>query len=90
MKQTTAFILLGSLALGSIAAGIAGAIHEKRKSRKHKPAATLRDLYEDNAASDPSLFDDSSESSPLFPGLSSYDMSNIEYEIANTPLVELL
>lgn len=51
MKQTTALILLGSLALGSIAAGIAGAIHEKRKSRKHQPAATLRELYEDNAAS---------------------------------------
>lgn len=51
MKQTTAFILLGSLALGSIAVGIAGVIHEKRKARNHQPAATLRDLYEDNVAS---------------------------------------
>lgn len=51
MKQTTAFILLGSLALGSIAAGIAGAIHEKRKARKLQFSATLLDLYNDNAAS---------------------------------------
>lgn len=58
MKQTTAFILLGSLALGSIAAGIAGVIHEKRKARKHRPAATLRDLYKDNAASGASVLND--------------------------------
>lgn len=45
MKQTAAFILLGSIAVG-----IAAALHEKRKARNHKPAATLRDLYEDNAA----------------------------------------
>lgn len=58
MKQTTAFILFGSLALGSIAAGIAGAIHYKRKERNHRPAATLRDLYEDNAASGASVLND--------------------------------
>lgn len=50
MKRTTAFILLGTLALGSIAAGITAANHEKRKARKHQPAATLLDLYKDNAA----------------------------------------
>lgn len=58
MKQTTAFILFGSLALGSIAAGIAGVIHEKRKTRKHRPAVKLRDLYEDNAASGASVLND--------------------------------
>ena len=51
MKQTTTLILLGTLALGTLAVGIAGAIREKRKERKHEPVTTLRDLYEDNAAS---------------------------------------
>lgn len=58
MKQTTFFILLGSLALGSIVAGIAGTIHEKRKARKHLPAAKLRDLYEDNAASGAAILEE--------------------------------
>lgn len=58
MKQTTVFILLGSLALGSIVAGIAGTINEKRKARKHQPAAKLRDLYEDNAASGAAILEE--------------------------------
>lgn len=62
MKYSTFFILCGSLALGSLAVGFIGAIYEKRKEKKHKPAATLRDLYEDNAASEPSMFDISPES----------------------------
>ncbi len=56
MKQTTTLILLGTLALGSLAVGIAGAIREKRKERKHQPAATFRDLYEDNAPSGSAIF----------------------------------
>lgn len=62
MKQSTFFILCGTVALGSLAVGIFGAIHEKRKEKKYKPVATLRDLYEDNAASEPSMFDISPES----------------------------
>lgn len=53
MKQTTALLLLCSIALGSITAGIFGTIHHMRKIRKHQPAATFRELYEDNA--DPEL-----------------------------------
>lgn len=62
MKQSTFFILCGSLAFGSLAVGIIGVIHEKRKAKKHKPSSTLRDLYEDNAAFEPSMFDISPES----------------------------
>lgn len=61
MKQSTFFILCGALALGSLAVGIIGAIHDERKEKKHKPAATFRDLYDDNAASEPSIFDISPE-----------------------------
>lgn len=53
MKQSTFFILCGALALGSLSVGFIGAIYENRKEKKHKPAATFRDLYEDNAASEP-------------------------------------
>ncbi len=49
MKQSTFFVVCGAIALGSFAVGIFGAIREKRKEKKHKPAATFRDLYEDNA-----------------------------------------
>lgn len=62
MKQSIFFILCGALALGSLSVGIIGAINEKRKEKKHKPAATFRDLYEDNAASEMSMFDISPES----------------------------
>ena len=58
MKNSTTLIFLGSLALGCIAARIAGAIREKYKARKHEPAATFSELYEDNVASSPSIFDD--------------------------------
>lgn len=51
MKQSTFFILCGALALGSLAVGIIGAIHEKCEEKKRKPAATFRELYEDNAVS---------------------------------------
>lgn len=62
MKQSIFFIICGVVALGSLGVGIFGAIHENRKEKKHKPVATLRDLYEDNAASEPSIFDISPES----------------------------
>lgn len=62
MKQSTFFFICVSIAFSSLAVGVIGAIHEKRKEKKHKPAATLRDLYEDNAASEPSIFDISPES----------------------------
>lgn len=62
MKHSTFFILCGAFALGSLAVGVIGAIHEKLKEKKHKPSATLRDLYKDNAASEPSIFDISPES----------------------------
>lgn len=52
MKNFIPFILLGSLALCPLAIGIAGAIREKRKERRHEPAATFLDLYDDNAPSD--------------------------------------
>lgn len=51
MKQSTFFIFCGAVALGSLAVGLIGAIHEKRKEKKRNPSATLREFYEDNAAS---------------------------------------
>lgn len=62
MKNSTFFILCGAIALGSLALGIVGAIHEKRKEKRRKSAATFRELYEDNAATEPSIFDISPES----------------------------
>lgn len=62
MKQSTFFILCGAMALGSFAVGIIVAIHKKRKEKKRNPSATLLDLYKDNAASEPSIFDISPES----------------------------
>lgn len=50
MKQSTFFIVCGSIALGSLAVGVFGAVLAKRKEKKHKPGFTFRDLYEDNAA----------------------------------------
>lgn len=50
MKQSTFFIIFGSMALGSLAVGIFGAFIAKRKEKKHKSGFTFRDLYEDNAA----------------------------------------
>lgn len=62
MKQSTFFIVCGSIAFGSLAVGIFGAFLAKRKETKHKPADTFRDLYEDNAVSEPTMFDISPES----------------------------
>lgn len=50
MKQSTFFIVCGSIAFGSLAVGIFGALFAKRKEKKHKPGDTFRDLYDDNAA----------------------------------------
>lgn len=49
MKQSTFFIVCGSIAFGSLAVGIFGAFLAKRKEKKHNSADTFRDLYEDNA-----------------------------------------
>lgn len=56
MRNSSLLFFIASFSLGSIAACIVGAIHENRKSRKHQPAAILRDLYEDNAASAAAIF----------------------------------
>lgn len=61
MRHSLFMIFTSSLALGSIAVGIAGTIHEKRKARKHQPSAKLRDLYEDNAASGSSILKESGD-----------------------------
>lgn len=50
MKQST-FFILGAMAFGSLVVGFIGAIHENRKEKKRKPAATFRELYEDNSVS---------------------------------------
>lgn len=50
MKQSTFFIVCGSIAFGSLAVGIFGALFAKRKEKKHKPGDTFRDLYDDNTA----------------------------------------
>lgn len=50
MKLSTFYIVCGSVAFGSLAVGLLGAIHAIRKEKKHKLGATFRDLYDDNAA----------------------------------------
>ena len=54
MKQS-ALIIIGVIGLGTLAAGVCGVVRAKRCQRKS--VSTLRDLYEDNAASASSLFD---------------------------------
>lgn len=61
MRNSLLLIFTASLALGSLAAGVTSVIHEKRKARKHQPAAKLLDLYEDNAASGAAILNQGGE-----------------------------